>query len=412
MNKRLKVAVFHFGFFYSGGGEKLVLEEAMSFRKAGWKVDLFAPIVEKDKCFPDLIDKVNVAPIMPMLPSWFPRRDTIQVFMTCIFFPIFMPRYRHYDVVLGTNQPGIYFGFLLNKVYKIPYVAYVAQPLRLLHPRKVDEETGLYLRYRMKFTPFILKYFRDAIDFLDRQSLKNAGKILANGENSAEKIFRTYGIRASLCPAGAYPIKKVVPFSKRLKNPYILLTNRHFPQKRFEYAISALSLITKRHPDIKLVITGEKTTYTQFLEELVIQLSLRDMVVFKGFVSEKECRKLYENALVYVYTAPEEDFGMGVIEAMACGTPVVAWNNGGPKFILNGELKRYLARPFSVSDFAQKIINIIDGKSYRKISGQCWKLVKDKYCYSSHNGLIYEDLLSVSNKISRSGNDRQNAIDR
>ena len=58
--KKLKIAIFHLGFFFSGGGEKLVLQEALGLTKRGHEVSLFAPVVSKKDCFPDLTKNVKI----------------------------------------------------------------------------------------------------------------------------------------------------------------------------------------------------------------------------------------------------------------------------------------------------------------------------------------------------------------
>ena len=50
---KLRIAIFHLGFFYSGGGEKLVLEEIRGLRALGHEVTCFAPYVDRERCFPD-----------------------------------------------------------------------------------------------------------------------------------------------------------------------------------------------------------------------------------------------------------------------------------------------------------------------------------------------------------------------
>ena len=62
--KKLKIAIFHLGFFFSGGGEKLVLEEAEELIKRGHDVSLFAPVIDRIDCFPDIIstNKTIVSP--------------------------------------------------------------------------------------------------------------------------------------------------------------------------------------------------------------------------------------------------------------------------------------------------------------------------------------------------------------
>src|SRR5207244_4111550 len=75
---------------------------------------------------------------------------------------------------------------------------------------------------------------------------------------------------------------------------------------------------------------GPSTSHTDSLKTLVAELGLGDAVLVLGAISEDELQALYEGAAVYVYPAPEEDFGLGVIESMAKGIPGGAWNQAGP----------------------------------------------------------------------------------
>ena len=55
----MKIAVFHLGFFYSGGGEKLILEEIRGLRALGHKVNCYAPYVDREECFPGVPEMVE-----------------------------------------------------------------------------------------------------------------------------------------------------------------------------------------------------------------------------------------------------------------------------------------------------------------------------------------------------------------
>src|SRR6185312_13788778 len=96
--------------------------------------------------------------------------------------------------------------------------------------------------------------------------------------------------------------------------------------------------------DQLLVNPGPATSHTAVLKSLVSELRLNDAVLFLGPITEEELQRLYEGAAVYVYPAPEEDFGMGVIESMAKGVPVVAWNQAGPTVTV-GPGTGHLAEP-------------------------------------------------------------------
>ena len=60
----MRIAAIHLGFFYAGGGERLVLEEVAGLRRRGHEVECFAPIVDAAACYPELIQKVGVTPLL------------------------------------------------------------------------------------------------------------------------------------------------------------------------------------------------------------------------------------------------------------------------------------------------------------------------------------------------------------
>src|SRR2546428_3842027 len=154
-----------------------------------------------------------------------------------------------------------------------------------------------------------------------------------------------------------------------IRRPYVLLTNRHYPQKRFDLAIRAMQEVRKRHPRVQLVIPGPATSHTADLKALTAELNLNDAALFLGAVTEDELQKLYEGAAVYVYPAPEEDFGMGVIESMAKGVPVVAWNQAGPTVTM-GPRTGHLSEPLEVSDYARGIASLLDDPEANQLTGQ------------------------------------------
>jgi len=154
-----------------------------------------------------------------------------------------------------------------------------------------------------------------------------------------------------------------------IRRPYVLLTNRHYPQKRFDLAIRAMAEVRAKHPRAQLVVPGPATAHTADLRALVTELGLADAVIFLGAITEDELQRLYEGAAVYVYPAPEEDFGMGVIESMAKGVPVVAWNQAGPTVTV-GPGTGHLAEPLDVADYAAGIIALLDDPAANQATGE------------------------------------------
>ena len=82
-----------------------------------------------------------------------------------------------------------------------------------------------------------------------------------------------------------------------------------------------------------------------------------------GRISEEKLIKSYNEAIVFVLTAPNEDFGIVPIESLSCGTPVVAWNDGaGPLEYIKENINGFLAEPYDLKDFAEKIEKVYNKK--------------------------------------------------
>lgn len=408
--KKLKIAIFHLAFIYSGGGERLVLEEAIGLSKKGHDVTIFTPIIDEKNCFPELLSQVKIKRLFPKVPLWFFDIELISILFSCVFTPLTFFRFKKFDVYFGANQPGPWISYALSKLNKIPYVIYLAQPTRLIHPRLIDQKVGLKITDGFTILRVLTLFFKPLIYILDILSIRNAKVIFANGSYAKGLLDEVYRINAISCPGGTHQKDKtVLKLSARLKEsikinglsikkPYILLTNRHFAQKRFEYAIDAFLNLKDKYKELSLVITGKKTDYTKILEKKYMN---KKSIHFIGLLSEKELDEAYRNALIYVYPAPEEDFGMGIIEAMSYGVPVVAWGNAGPSGIIEHGKDGLLTKPFNLEDYILNIEKLLKDKNlYKRISNAAFKKVKEKFSYKIHNEILEGTLkLLVENKL-------------
>lgn len=416
----MKIAIFHLGFFYSGGGEKLVIEEMRGLRALGHEVDCFSPYVDRTGCFPDNSEMREIKTLLPPPPRWLPMRHPLWVLLSCILIPLLAWRFRSYDVLIGANQPGPWFAFVMGKILRKPFVIYLAQALRLLHPRAVDTENGIRIREGdHRFLVALKRTSSSLINWADQASTRNANIVLTNGEHVARWIRKVYGVDSQVCPAGCHPIPaqdlnygrrwtgEIQVGVIRIGKPFILLTNRHSPMKRFEYALWALKAIRREVEPITLVITGQPTEYTDQLVYLVKGLGLQGSVEFVGLVPETVLTALYKQAAVYVYPSPEEDFGMGIVEAMAAGTPVVAWRNGGPTVTVKDRETGYLVEPYDTEAFADSILSLIMNPSLAERMGRAGHIrAKKLFSYEQHNRILQAALFRALEKHSTDLQDR------
>jgi glycosyltransferase involved in cell wall biosynthesis len=182
------------------------------------------------------------------------------------------------------------------------------------------------LRFPSQFSP-LTNYFL----YIVPQVLKQAQHIICNSESTANDIINYYGISASkITPILlAYDVNHFYPktqeniFSLKEKQPYFLYLGRHDPYKNLTRLITAFANL-KNYRDYNLLIAGTKDTkFTLQLQQQVVELNLTRQVQFLDYISYQELPILLSNAVALVFPTLWEGFGLPVLEAMACGTPVI-----------------------------------------------------------------------------------------
>jgi glycosyltransferase involved in cell wall biosynthesis len=126
----------------------------------------------------------------------------------------------------------------------------------------------------------------------------------------------------------AFDIDQVSP----LTNKRVIAVGRYVYQKGFDLLLHAWKLIEQQHPDWELAIygMGERTPYEQLIDKLQID---RTRCHLNGSTSDIKAE--YLNSSLFVFSSRFEGFGMVLIEAMACGLPVVSFDCPcGPKDIV------------------------------------------------------------------------------
>jgi glycosyltransferase involved in cell wall biosynthesis len=112
------------------------------------------------------------------------------------------------------------------------------------------------------------------------------------------------------------------------EEPYILSVSRLEPRKNQTRLVEAFARArSEAHLPHKLVIGGAKGWLYESLFETVQRLRLEDAVIFTGFVDDADLPALYAGAAFFAYPSLYEGFGLPIVEALACGTPVLTADN-------------------------------------------------------------------------------------
>lgn len=145
----------------------------------------------------------------------------------------------------------------------------------------------------------------------------------------------------------AFDIDQVSP----LTNKRVIAVGRYVYQKGFDLLLHAWKLIEQQHPDWELAIygMGDRTPYEQIIEELQID---RTRCHLNGSTSDIKAE--YLNSSLFVFSSRFEGFGMVLIEAMACGLPVISYDCPcGPKDIVRHNEDGLLVPSGSIGSLAK-----------------------------------------------------------
>lgn len=119
--------------------------------------------------------------------------------------------------------------------------------------------------------------------------------------------------------------------------------------KGFSILMSALLILEKRRPDLELLVFGAK--------ESDLQMNLKMRVHYLGYVRQvEELVSLYNLSSVAVVPSLTEVFGQTASEALACGTPVVAFRCTGIQDVVDHQVNGYLAAPYDPEELATGIL--------------------------------------------------------
>ncbi len=200
-----------------------------------------------------------------------------------------------------------------------------------------------------------------------KSATKRAKKIVAVSEHTKKDIVKHLHIpkeKIQVVYNGVDPkfklireLEKLTPTLKKYKieKPFLLYTGVWRSHKNLPRLIEAFNILRKeKRLDIQLVITGKPDPLHPEVKEAVKNLQLEEDVIFTGIVSEEELIHLYNAASIFVFPSLYEGFGLPVLEAMSCGTPVAAANTSSIPEVC-GKDNAVLFNPKNSQEIAESI---------------------------------------------------------
>jgi len=179
----------------------------------------------------------------------------------------------------------------------------------------------------------------------------------------------------------------------------ILYVGRIAKGKGVDKLVKILADLRKEKIDVKLVIVGNDAGYLSIVKLLINNLDLNEHIRLVGFVNKIDLAKYYSMADLVVYPSRQEIFGLVLVEAMACGKPVIGSDIMGPsEIIINGKTG-YTSDFRDLKKLSEMILHLLeDDKKMIQMGKNGLNRVKENYTWKkaaeSHYNL-YKKVLST-----------------
>ncbi len=217
-----------------------------------------------------------------------------------------------YDLVLSSNH-AVAKGVVTGPAQL--HLSYVHSPMRYAWDLQHQylNESGLSRGLKSWLVRGMLHYLRN----WDSRSANGVDAFAANSSFIAQRLLKTYRRTSTVI----HPPVATERFTPGLhKETFFLCASRMVPYKRMPMVVEAFAAM----PEHPLVVIGDGPDFAR-VQALAAGCKNIDV---RGYVGDAELVSAMQRARAFVFAA-EEDFGIAPVEAMACGTPVIAFGRGG-----------------------------------------------------------------------------------
>jgi glycosyltransferase involved in cell wall biosynthesis len=200
----------------------------------------------------------------------------------------------------------------------------------------------------------------DAIISMTHTGAKDIARYMGANPRKIHVVYEAYNEHCRVLDlAETAVVKKKYSLPER----FMLFVGGLNPVKNFGNVLKAYKQVQGRSPH-KLVVVGFKRWKFESDLELIEELGLRDQILFTGFVPDDDIPAFYNLADLFLFPSLYEGFGIPVLEAMACGCPVITTKTGCTPEVAGDAA--FLVDPYNPDEIAKAIQQVLRDEGLRK----------------------------------------------
>ena len=263
--------------------------------------------------------------------------------------------HRGQDRLLGSPDVFLATDHLLPRLNHAASVFVLHDVTYLTHPGTHSRMNRAYLRHMM---PQFLGA-ASAVITVSKSSLRQAVEHYSWIEPKTHVVY--HGVPSGFQPVRDPDALREIRARLSLPERFLLYVGTIEPRKNLASLVDAFAQLNRR--DLGLVIAGKTGWMSEPFFEKVRALGLEHSIVFPGFVADEDLPALYSAADAFVFPSIYEGFGLPVLEAMACGAPVICSNSSSlPEVAGNAAI---LLPPRDAGAWAGAMARLVDDPALR-----------------------------------------------
>lgn len=229
--------------------------------------------------------------------------------------------------------------------------------------------TKVSMQRATTLSPWLYRAKRLAYQRVVEHAVHDSKKIITVSQAVRREIVSTYTVPADKVVVTHEAVEKrfcSITRARPIDEPYFFYVGNAHPHKNLERLLRAYSLVRQQKPHIKLVLAGKEHFFWQRLRDEARREGLVEGVLFVGGVSDEQLESYYQHAVSYVFPSLSEGFGLPILEALKCGTRVIASNIPALREV-GGDLITYVD-PYSEEKIAEAMVRhckTVPSKSWR-----------------------------------------------